>query len=58
VTRCRNTRFHQHHNFYTTDVNTLRLKLVQAEMRTDMYLLQSSFMAPFKPHNKIIPGTS
>jgi len=31
---------------------------VQVETFTDMSLLHSSNMAPFKSHNKIVPGTS
>jgi len=31
---------------------------VQVETRADMPLLQSSHMAPFMSHGKIIPGTS
>jgi hypothetical protein len=49
---------YQCHNFHTTGVDALKLWLVQVETCTDMSLLQSSCMTPFKSCNKIHPGTS
>jgi hypothetical protein len=48
---------YQRHNFHTTGVNELRSYLVQVETCTDIFLLGSSLMAPFKSRNKMIPGT-
>jgi hypothetical protein len=48
---------YQGHNFHITGVNELKLWLVQVETCTDMALLRSRVITPFKLRNKIIPWT-
>jgi hypothetical protein len=49
---------YQSHNFSITSVKAIKSYLTQLETRTDVSLLRSSHMDPFKSRDKMFPGTS